>query len=131
MMRDELQHGKAMSDIYRAALGENPEYNTPEFSAWVYDQFEHSVEQEIIWSQYVLKGVGGIDLEDMAGYIKYRANKMLRLLGLSEIYPEYVENPMKWIVAYVDSFDDTKTDFFEQASRQYVKVSDMNGFDDL
>jgi len=34
---------------------------------------------------------------------------------LSEIYPDFIDNPMKWIRAYVDSFDDTKTDFFEQS----------------
>ncbi|WOV87834.1 ribonucleotide-diphosphate reductase subunit beta [Sporosarcina oncorhynchi] len=129
--RDELQHGKAISDIFRAALAENPEQNTEEFTEWIYDQFRHSVEQEIIWSNYVLDGIEGIDLEEMAGYVKYRANKMLRMLGLSEIYPEFTDNPMKWIRAYVDSFDDTKTDFFEQTSRQYVKTSDLNGFDDL
>ncbi|HEX5564294.1 MAG TPA: ribonucleotide-diphosphate reductase subunit beta [Sporosarcina sp.] len=129
--RDELQHGKAISDIFRAALAENPEYNTEAFTEWIYDQFRHSVEQEIIWSRYVLGEIDGIDLDEMAGYVKYRANKMLRMLGLSEIYPEYTDNPMKWIRAYVDNFDDTKTDFFEQTSRQYVKTSDLNGFDDL
>lgn len=129
--RDELQHGKAISDIFRAALAENPAYNTEEFTEWVYDQFRHSVEQETIWSEYVLNDIDGIDLEEMSGYIKYRANKMLRMLGLSEIYPDNTDNPMRWIKAYVDSFDDTKTDFFEQASRQYVKTSDLNGFDDL
>lgn len=129
--RDELQHGKAISDIFRAALAENPEYNTDEFTQWIYDQFRHSVEQEIIWSRYVLGEIDGLDLDEMEGYIKYRANKMLRMLGLSEIYPEFIDNPMKWIRAYVDNFDDTKTDFFEQTSRQYVKTSDLNGFDDL
>ena len=129
--RDELQHGKAISDIFRAALAENPEYNTDEFTEWIYDQFRHSVEQEVIWSRYVLAGIDGLELEEMEGYIKYRANKMLRMLGLSEIYPEFTDNPMKWIRAYVDNFDDTKTDFFEQTSRQYVKTSDLNGFDDL
>lgn len=129
--RDELQHGKAISDIFRAALAENPENNTEAFTDWIYDQFRHSVEQEIIWSRYVLGEIDGIDLEEMEGYIKYRANKMLRMLGLSEIYPEFIDNPMKWIRAYVDNFDDTKTDFFEQTSRQYVKTSDLNGFDDL
>ncbi|EGQ26548.1 MULTISPECIES: ribonucleotide-diphosphate reductase subunit beta [Sporosarcina] len=129
--RDELQHGKAISDIFRAALAENPEYNTGEFTDWIYDQFRHSVEQEVIWSRYVLGEIEGLDMEEMEGYIKYRANKMLRMLGLSEIYPEFTDNPMKWIRAYVDNFDDTKTDFFEQTSRQYVKTSDLNGFDDL
>lgn len=129
--RDELQHGKAISDVFRAALAENPALNTEAFTEWIYGAYRHSVEQEIEWSAYVLAGIDGIDLEEMAGYVKYRANKMLRMLGLSEIYPEHTENPMKWIRAYVDNFDDTKTDFFEQTSRQYVKTSDLNGFDDL
>ncbi|HBZ09537.1 MAG TPA: ribonucleotide-diphosphate reductase subunit beta [Bacillus bacterium] len=129
--RDELQHGRFISDLFRATLAENHEYNTVEFTDWVYDQFRHSVEQEMKWSRYVLNGIDGIDLMEMEGYIKYRANKMLRMLGLSEIYEDYIDNPMKWIRAYVDNFDDTKTDFFEQKSRQYTKTSDLNGFDEL
>jgi ribonucleoside-diphosphate reductase beta chain len=129
--RDELEHGRFISELFRATLAENPEYNTPEFNDWVYDSFKTSVELEIEWSNYVLADVEGIDLNEMAGYIKYRANKMLRMMGLSEIYPDHVDNPMKWIRAYVDNFDGTKTDFFEQKSRQYTKTSDLNGFDDL
>ena len=129
--RDELQHGRFISELFRATLAENPEYNNEDFIGWVYDQFRHSVEQETKWSRYVLDGIEGIDLVEMEGYVKYRANKMLRLLGLSEIYPEHVDNPMKWIRAYVDNFDGTKTDFFEQKSRQYTKTSDLNGFDEL
>ena len=129
--RDELQHGRFISELFRATLAENPEYNNEDFIEWVYDQFRHSVEQETKWSRYVLANVEGIDLIEMEGYVKYRANKMLRLLGLSEIYPEHIDNPMKWIRAYVDNFDDTKTDFFEQKSRQYTKTSDLNGFDEL
>ncbi|WP_339226381.1 ribonucleotide-diphosphate reductase subunit beta [Oceanobacillus sp. FSL K6-2867] len=129
--RDELEHGRFIGELFRATLAENPDYNTAEFTDWVYDHFRESVDLEIEWSNYVLAEVEGIDLDEMAGYIKYRANKMLRLMGLSEIYPQHVDNPMKWIRAYVDNFDGTKTDFFEQKSRQYTKTSDLNGFDDL
>ena len=129
--RDELQHARFISELFRATLAENPEYNNEEFINWVYDQYRHNVAMEDEWSEYVLSDVEGIDLEEMRGYIRYRANKMLRMMGLSEIYPEYVENPMKWIRAYVDNFDGVKTDFFEQKSRQYTKTSDLNGFDDL
>ncbi|WP_342577842.1 ribonucleotide-diphosphate reductase subunit beta [Psychrobacillus sp. FSL K6-2843] len=130
--RDELEHGRFISELFRAVLAENPELNNEDMMNWVYDQYKESVELEIEWSNYVLKDIEGIDLEDMHGYIKYRANKMLRLIGLHEIYPEYVENPMKWIRAYADNIDGTKTDFFEQKSRQYVKVNAIdNGFDDL
>lgn len=130
--RDELEHGRFISELFRATLSENPELNNEKMISWVYDQFKESVDLEIEWSNYVLKDIEGIDLDDMQGYIKYRANKMLRLIGLNEIYPEYVENPMKWIRAYADNIDGTKTDFFEQKSRQYVKVNAIdNGFDDL
>ncbi len=129
--RDELEHGRFIAELFRATLGENPDHNTEEFMDWVYDAFETSVENEIEWSRYVLADVEGIDLDEMAGYVKYRANKMLRMMGLSDLYPEYIENPMRWIRAYVDNFDGTKTDFFEQKPRQYTKTSDLNGFDDL
>ncbi|GGA75113.1 ribonucleotide-diphosphate reductase subunit beta [Ornithinibacillus halotolerans] len=129
--RDELEHGRFISELIRATLAENPEYNTLDLTNWIYLQFEKSVDNEIEWSRYVLHDVEGIDLDEMAGYIRYRANKMLRMIGLSERYPKDVENPMKWIRAYADNFDDTKTDFFEQKSRSYTKVSDLNGFDDL
>lgn len=129
--RDELEHGRFIAELFRATLAENPEYNTEEFTGWVYAHFGDSVDLEIEWSNYVLENVEGIDLDEMSGYIKYRANKMLRMMGLSELYPEHVDNPMKWIRAYVDNFDGTKTDFFEQKSRQYTKTSDLNGFDDL
>lgn len=129
--RDELEHGRFIAELFRATLAENPAYNTSSFTNWVYNAFQDSVELETEWSHYVLKAIHGIDLQEMAGYIKYRANKMLRMMGLSELYPEHVNNPMKWIRAYVDNFDATKTDFFEQKSRAYTKTSDLNGFDDL
>lgn len=129
--RDELEHGRFISELIRATLAEHPEYNTTKFTNWVYDSFKKSVELEIEWSRYVLKDVEGIDLQEMAGFIKYRANKLLRMIGLSEYDDNYTENPMKWIRAYVDNFDRTKTDFFEQKSRSYTKVSDLNGFDEL
>ncbi|MFC5540607.1 ribonucleotide-diphosphate reductase subunit beta [Ureibacillus suwonensis] len=129
--RDELEHGRFICELVRATLGENPELNTKHFTDWVYEQFRNSVELEVEWSHYVLNGVEGIDLDEMEGFIKYRANKMLRMIGLSEIYAMHINNPMKWIRAYVDNFDETKTDFFEQRNRQYTKISDLNGFDEL
>lgn len=129
--RDELEHGRFITELFRATLAEHEKYNTSEFIDWVYETFHTSVELEIEWSTYVLKDVEGIDLGEMAGYVKYRANKMLRMMGLSEIYPDFVENPMRWIRVYADNFDANKTDFFEQTSRQYTKTSDLNRFDEL
>src|SRR5699024_2916930 len=66
--RDELEHGRFISELFRATLAENPEYNNDTFINWVYDAFQQSVELEIEWSSYVLANVDGIDLEEMAGY---------------------------------------------------------------
>src|SRR5699024_1127370 len=120
-----------IGELFRAALAENPEEHTEELIDWVYASFKQSVELEIEWSTYVLSPIHEIDMVEMEGYIKYRANKMLRMLGLNDMYPEHIENPMKWINAYIDNVDGTKTDFFEQKSRQYTKTSDLNGVDGL
>ncbi|AXF56424.1 ribonucleotide-diphosphate reductase subunit beta [Salicibibacter kimchii] len=129
--RDELVHGKFMSELLRAILGENPHLNTPEFTDFVKNEFQHAVESEIAWSNEVLDGIFGIDLDEMHTYIQYRANKMLKMLGLDPLYPDAHDNTMPWIKAFVDNFDATKTDFFEARNRSYEKVDADNGFDEL
>jgi ribonucleoside-diphosphate reductase beta chain len=112
--RDELAHGKVSADILRAVLYENPDYNTEEFATKAYNILSESAELEIEWSKYALEGIDGIDLEEMADYVKYRANKIARNIGLSDIYEDCVKNPMPWIEAYADNFGggSVKTDFF-------------------
>src|SRR5699024_1210086 len=89
--RDELEHGGFIYVLFVATLCVYPEYTTAAFIDSVYEAFQESVELGIEWSTYVLEGLEGIDFVEMSGSIKYRANKMLRMMGLSEIYPEYVE----------------------------------------
>src|SRR5699024_11189618 len=121
--RDELEHGRFITELFRATLAENTDHNTTEFIDWVYETFRDCVVKEIEWYGYVIKEVEGIDLVEMAGYVKYRANNMLRMMGLSEIYPDHIENHMCWIRVYVDNFDGNKTDFFEQTSRLYTQTT--------
>src|SRR5699024_4145917 len=63
--RDELEHGRFITELFRATLGENPEQNTEELTNWVYRVFKESVESEIKWSNYVLGKVEGIDMYEM------------------------------------------------------------------
>lgn len=129
--RDELAHGRITGDIMRAILGENPEYNTPEFTEKAYDIIRECTELEVDWSYYLLEGIDGIDTDEMADYIKYRANKVARVIGLENLYEDQITNPMPWIKSYVDNFNGVKTDFFEQRNRAYTKPTADNGFDDL
>ena len=53
--RDELEHGRFISELFRATLAENPEYNNETFIEWVYEHFKTSVELEIEWSNMFLQ----------------------------------------------------------------------------
>jgi len=87
---------------------------------------------EVEWCEYVLRDLDGLDVSEMRDYVKYLANKRLRVIGLNDLYEGFNEDVMPWIRAYSDdSLNATKSDFFEQKSRSYAKVTDANGFDDL
>jgi len=117
----------------RAVLSEHPEIDADgSFTQFVYDTFKRAVDLEIEWSEYVLRDLDGLDVSEMRDYVKYLANKRLRVIGLSDLYEGHDEDVMPWIRAYSDdSMNATKSDFFEQKSRSYAKVTDANGFDDL
>lgn len=130
--KDELAHSYFMSQVLRAVIGENPEVDQDgEFSNWVYDFVKKAVELEIEWSEYALRDINGIDMNEMCQYVEYLGNKRLRMMGLEDLW-DADENVMPWIKVFSDdSFNKGNTDFFENKSRQYSKTSDANGFDDL
>src|SRR5690606_6270219 len=59
--RDELEHGRFISELFRATLAEYPDHNNKNFVNWVYQEFIMAVDLEIEWSTYVLAGIDGID----------------------------------------------------------------------
>ena len=133
IQRDEMQHGYFVAMLLRAILTERPELDeNGEFTEFARKTIGMAVELESDWTREVLKGIPGIDLEEMLGYVKYLANKRISMLGLPDLYPGYTENVMPWIRAYSDeNINNIKTDFFEQKARAYSKVTDDNGFDEL
>ncbi|WP_130859665.1 ribonucleotide-diphosphate reductase subunit beta [Gracilibacillus phocaeensis] len=131
IQRDEMQHAYFVAQFVRILLTENPELNTPENIQYAYDTINRAVELEKEWADYILKDIEGIDLDEFHGYVEYLANKRCRQIGLDNYYPDQ-ENPMQWIHVFSDEMmNETKSDFFEQKSRTYTKVSSSNGFDEL
>jgi ribonucleoside-diphosphate reductase beta chain len=131
IQRDEMQHAYFISMFLRLLLEENPDLNTKENVQYMYDSINQAVNLEKEWAHYILKDVDGIDLPEFEGYIEYLANKRLRQVGLDNLYKDS-ENPMPWIHVFSDEMiNDTKSDFFEQKSRTYTKVTQSNGFDEL
>lgn len=132
--RDEQIHVDLFVKIFKEVLAENPEQNTPELKAFVIDTFRKAAELEIEWGRSVIGNkIDGISMDELEQYIKFYANVRCNQLGYGhQAYPNHPhKNPMKWIKAY-EEVDQGKSDFFEQKSRQYVKVNAVdNGFDDL
>jgi ribonucleoside-diphosphate reductase beta chain len=132
IQRDENQHCYFFAEVFKQLLIDFPELNTPENMDYVYRTINRAVELETNWAHYTLKKVQGIDLNELSDYIKYTANKRLRLMGMDKAYDGVDVNCMPWIKPFSDeALNATKTDFFEAKSRNYGKVGDDNGFDDL
>ncbi|KAA0546258.1 ribonucleotide-diphosphate reductase subunit beta [Bacillus sp. BGMRC 2118] len=131
IQRDEMQHAYFMSQFLRILLTENEELHTEENIEYIYQSLRNAIELEMEWARYILSDVKGIDLEEFELYLEYLANKRVRQLGLVNLFQER-NNPMPWIHVYSDEMmNETKSDFFEQKSRTYSKVSQANGFDEL
>ncbi|MBP2239829.1 ribonucleoside-diphosphate reductase beta chain [Cytobacillus eiseniae] len=131
IQRDEMQHAYFIAQFIRILLTENPKLNTEENIEYVYQAIHEAVTLEKEWANYILANIKGIDLREFEGYVEYLANKRLRQIGLKNLYEER-NNPMPWIQVFGDEMmNDTKSDFFEQKSRTYSKVSSSNGFDEL
>lgn len=130
--RDEQLHVDLFVKIYKELLTEYPEYDTPERAERVQKIFREAAALEIEWANEVIgTKIDGLDVEDVEDYIYFYANVRCNQLGYDRPFEGYRKNPLKWIKAYED-VDLGKTDFFEQKSRQYVKVNVQdNGFDDL
>lgn len=132
---DELSHTHLVSQIIKLLIMENPEAMKEfDYETFTKELFKEAVKLEIVWSKYALRNIEDIDLDEMTDYIKYRANKCLSMINIEPIFDGVEKNPMTWINAYLNEGETkglTKTDFFEQKSREYTKISEDNGFDDL
>lgn len=130
--RDEQLHVDLFIKIYKEILNEFPEYDTKEREAQVIDIFKEAAALEVEWAREVIGDkIDGLDYEDIEDYVYFYTNVRCNQLGYERPFEGYRKNPMKWIKAYED-VDMGKTDFFEQKSRQYVKVNvEDNGFDEL
>ncbi|MFS0864170.1 ribonucleotide-diphosphate reductase subunit beta [Fredinandcohnia sp. 179-A 10B2 NHS] len=131
IQRDEMQHAYFIAQFVRILLAENPELNNETNRKYVYETIGQAVELEKEWANYILKDINGIELSEFEEYVEYLANKRLRQLGFENLYEDKI-NPMPWIQVFNDEMmNETKSDFFEQKSRTYTKVSQNNGFDEL
>ncbi|WP_028785147.1 ribonucleotide-diphosphate reductase subunit beta [Thalassobacillus devorans] len=129
--RDEQIHVTLFANIFKETLKENPHIDKQRYHQFVEETFRKAAELEIKWGNYIIgDNFPEIPMTDLEDYIKFLANKRSKQMGADKPFPGYDKNPLKWIRAYQE-VDEGKSDFFEQKSRQYTKVSEDNGFDEL
>ncbi|MED1599776.1 ribonucleotide-diphosphate reductase subunit beta [Alkalihalophilus marmarensis] len=129
--RDEQLHVYLFTNVFKELLEEHPELNNREMESFVNQSLTTAVELELKWFNYIIgEQIEGVTSDEMESYLKFIANKRAKQLGYDHIFPEHRTNVLKWIKAYED-VNAAKSDFFEQKSRQYAKVSSDNGFDEL
>ncbi|UHA75953.1 ribonucleotide-diphosphate reductase subunit beta [Paenibacillus sp. 481] len=132
IQRDENHHCFFFAEVFKQLLVDFPELNTKENMDFLYKMIDRAVELETNWAHYTLHSVKGIDLKELGDYIKYIANRRLVMLGMEKAYEGVDVNCMPWIKPFSDdALNSTKTDFFEAKSRNYGKVGEDNGFDEL
>lgn len=130
--RDEQIHVDLFVKIFKEVLEQYPEYHNEDLSQFVEDTFKEAARLEIEWARYIIGNkIDGIFINEVEDYIRFYANVRANQLGFERPFEGYRNNPLRWIVAY-EEVDLGKSDFFEQKSRQYVKVNHSdNGFDEL
>lgn len=111
--RDRLAQLKFIGELFRTALQESD-----------IDKFDiHPYVKELIREEVELEK-DDIAREDLESYIRYRANRVCRVLGVTEMYQE-TSNPIAWIDKYT-TFEST-----DEAPKQESVGFDLDGFDDL
>ncbi|MFC7372695.1 ribonucleotide-diphosphate reductase subunit beta [Fictibacillus iocasae] len=129
--RDEQLHVHLFCKLFRELLVQYPELNSSETEKFVQNSFKKAAQLEANWGRHVLKDAAvGLDMDELEQYIRFMANKRVNELGFERPFEGCRTNPLPWIKAYSD-VNSGKSDFFEQKSRQYTKVLDDNGFDEL
>lgn len=121
--RDELTHVTLFANIMKEIKREFPEFFREDI---IYDMFTLAVEQEIKWSNHILKNdIIGMNVETTEQYTKWLANERLQLLGMQPLYKDFTENPYK----HLDRMQDNnmeKGNFFESTVTNYTQSSAMN-----
>ncbi len=132
IQKDELTHVVMFQNMIKELQKEHPDIFSHEFIEELRMMVKTAVEWEVKWGKTIFNNeIDGITDEVLERYIKWLSNDRLKRLGFEPLYPEIVENPIKWVEKFEDP-NNTKEDFFEVASVTNYQLPDEEmGWGDL
>lgn len=125
--RDELSHVRLYQKIMPEAIAV-----LPHSVDQMLEIMDNAVQQEVTWTNHVIgNDILGITPTSTEQYVKFLANKRLKAIGLTELYPDFQTNPYRHLEKFADTGSDgeTKANFFESTVTAYQMSSAIAGWD--
>lgn len=97
-LRDETQHIEGMSELFVQYVKENPWLLDDKLKSKIYEMYKRAValEDAFIEDVFRMGNPEGITKEEMHAYIRFVANRRLRMIGMKDIF-DVDENPLPWL----------------------------------
>lgn len=116
ILRDESVHLDFGRDLINTIVSENPEVWTPDFKKVLSENIKKAVELEVAYAKDCLpRGILGLNVDIVKGYIEHIADKRLESINLPMIYN--AKNTMPWMSEMMDL--KKEKNFFETRVTEY------------
>lgn len=128
---DELNHVTIFANIINEIKNEFPDLIDNQL---IYDMFKIGCQEEIKWSNHILKDsdIIGLNETNTELYTKYLVNDRLLRIGLEPLFPEANTNPYSSLELQSDSNSSTvKSNFFESKNTNYSISTAIKGWDKI
>jgi ribonucleoside-diphosphate reductase beta chain len=118
--RDENTHGFLDIKLIQQFKTEFPQFVCKDEE--IYKIFDNAIESEIKWAEFIYQDkIIGLSIEKSKIFLKFLANKLLKMIGIEPIYKNANNNPYEILLLKVDLYNNAviKSNFFETTVTTY------------
>lgn len=129
-VRDESLHVDSLTRLFKEYIKENRNIWTDELKKAIYDAATEIVNQEDMFIDlcFEMKGIQGLEPEEVKEYIRYIADRRLISLGMKGIFKRK-ENPLPWLDYILNGAE--HSNFFEARATEYSKAATKGNWKDV
>lgn len=130
--RDEKNHVYFFQQLLKEYFSKNEILDDHYLVTKIYEIVNEMTMEEITWSQHILGDkVLGISSHSIAQYTEFRANNLLKNIGIAPLYKDATHNPYKHLekMADIGSEANAKANFFDSTITTYVQAETLSDWD--